>query len=232
MGRLASSNLADAPLVPVISVGRDGGRGFLELWPATTQGDAMSGSFSMLAILAASWLPGQEPASHLARIRPAPAAELTGTDGASFRLESLRGKVALVSFVFTTCNGTCPATTHNLYRVQQALEAAGIWGDDVEFVSITLDPANDRPETLARYADVYGIDRDHWHFLTGSEEQIADTLTEWDMWARRTPDGQLDHPSRIFLIDPSGTIREIYNLAFLRVPGVVEDIQGLLRECR
>lgn len=192
----------------------------------------MSGFLATFPALLLSLAMERAGASHLAEIRPAPAVELTDTHGESFRLADLRGKVVLVSFVFTTCNGTCPATTHNLYRVQTALEAAGIWGERVEFVSITLDPANDTPEALARYADIYGVDRNHWHFLTGAKGQIASLLGDWDMWARRAPGGQLDHPSRIFLIDPNGQIREIYNLGFLQVPGVVGDIQSLLSECR
>ena len=42
--------------------------------------------------------------------------------------------------------------------------------------------------------------------------------------------GQLDHPSRIFLVDKKGRIREIYHLDFLKAPWVVEDIELLLNE--
>ena len=111
--------------------------------------------------------PGARGASPLADIAPAPAVVLTDAAGKPFDLAQLRGKVVLVSFVYTTCGGTCPATTHTLYRVQQALKEAGHWGKRIEFVSITLDPVRDRPEVLAGYARVFDADTTAWHFLTG-----------------------------------------------------------------
>ena len=52
------------------------------------------------------------------------------------------------------------------------------------------------------------------------------------MWVRPAANGQLDHPSRIFLVDPRGRIREIYNLNFLKPAWVVEDVELLLQEKR
>ena len=40
----------------------------------------------------------------------------------------------------------------------------------------------------------------------------------------------LDHPSRVFLIDPRGRQREIYNLEFLKAETVVEDVRELMNE--
>ena len=52
-----------------------------------------------------------EGASPLADIGPAPAVSLTDATGKPFDLARLRGKAVLLSFVYTTCGGTCPATT-------------------------------------------------------------------------------------------------------------------------
>jgi protein SCO1/2 len=48
------------------------------------------------------------------------------------------------------------------------------------------------------------------------------------MWARPNADGVLDHPSRIFLVDPMGRIREIYSLEFLNAKDVVADMRACL----
>ena len=87
--------------------------------------------------------------SRLADIGPAPRTVLVDSAGKPFDLGSLKGKVVLVSFVYTTCNGACPATTTSLIRIQKALEQAKLWGTSVEFVSITLDPRHDTPEVLS-----------------------------------------------------------------------------------
>src|SRR5437764_14336285 len=113
------------------------------------------------------------PGSPLADIGPPPPVSLTDSAGRPFSMAGLRGKAVLVSFIYTTCNGSCPATTHNLYRVQQALKDAGLWGDRVVFVSISLDPARDTPEVLGNYARIYGADPAAWHFLTGPPDRVA-----------------------------------------------------------
>lgn len=168
--------------------------------------------------------------SVLADIGPSPRLTLTDQHGRPFDLTSLRGKAVLVSFVYTTCNGTCPATTTSLCRVRQALRDAKLWGDRVEFVSVTLDPARDSSETLLDYARVYGADRDHWHFLTGHEAAVARVHRDWGLWTRVLPTGALDHPSRVFLIDPAGHEREIYSLDFLAPEAVVKDVRTVLAD--
>jgi protein SCO1/2 len=175
--------------------------------------------------------PGNPNAARLAVIRPAPDFTLTTQAGEALKRSDLKGKVLLVSFIFTTCSGSCPATTHRMALVQQALKERGLGkGDRVRLLSITLDPARDTPEVLRNYMRAYDADPACWSFLTGPREQVEKTVADWGMWARPAANGQLDHPSRVFLVDRQGRLREIYNLDFLRTAWVVEDIEALLRE--
>lgn len=171
--------------------------------------------------------PGDMP--RLAVIRPAPTFSLIDQDEKARKLKDYRGKVVFVSFVFTTCSGTCPATTHRLARVYHEVQKL-TWRDKVEFVSITLDPERDRPEALVNYRKLYDIESPSWNFLTGPNKTVNKVIHDWGMWAKPMKDGQLDHPSRVFLLDREGRIREVYNLEFLRLPWVMEDIQELLNE--
>jgi protein SCO1/2 len=168
--------------------------------------------------------------SSLAVIGQAPAIRLTDAEGKSFDLESLKGKCVLVSFVFTTCNGTCPLTTKAMAECRDELTKAGLWGEKVEFVSITLDPAHDTPEVLKAYSSSYEADPRSWHFLTGKTRSVRYFISEWGMWVKRDAQGVLDHPSRIFLIDPKGRQREIYSLDFLQPKTVMADVKGLIAE--
>ena len=167
--------------------------------------------------------------SRLAVIRTPADFSLTTQDDKPFRLSSLRGKVVLVSFVFTTCNGSCPATTHRMDLAANALAKAGL-GDKVHLLSISLDPARDKPAVMRDYLRLYHIDAKHWTFLTGSPKEIDKVLADWGMWVRSAANGQLDHPSRVFLLDERGRLREIYDLQFFRPPWVREDVQMLLKE--
>ncbi len=169
-------------------------------------------------------------AANLADLGPAPAVQLIDQDGEPFDLASRRGKVVLVGFIYTTCGGVCPATTHRMVLVQEALKTAGLWGTQVEFVSISLDPVRDDPAVLRGYARVYDADPQSWHFLTGPPDQVTALLARWDMWARVNAQGVLDHPSRLFLLDPRGHRREIYNLEYLTPATVLQDVRAVLND--
>jgi protein SCO1/2 len=171
-------------------------------------------------------------ASPLADIGPAPRTVLVDPAGKPFDLAHLRGKVVLVSFIYTTCSGVCPATTQTLVQIQKALRGAKLWGKSVEFVSITLDPRRDTPPVLSQYARLFGADQTAWHFLTGGSREVDAVITAWGMWVKSIPDGALDHPSRIFLLDREGHEREIYNLESLKPEILISDVRGLLTETK
>jgi protein SCO1/2 len=193
----------------------------------------MSG-FSLLAALTLiAHYPAQCPAgpTRLAVIQKAPDFSLTTQDNKSLGLADLKGKVLVVSFIFTTCSGTCPATTHRMGQLQQVLKDRGLSRDGrVHLVSITLDPARDTPETLRGYMRLFDADPAGWSFLTGPREQVEKVIAAWGMWAKPAANGQLDHPSRVFLVDPKGRIREIYDLNFFKAGWVLDDIELLLKE--
>ena len=166
-------------------------------------------------------------------IRAAPPFALTTQDDKPLSLADLRGKVVLVSFVFTTCNGTCPATTSRLSGVAAELKRQGLLEKgQVRLVSITLDPKRDTPKALRRYRELYDIQGDHWSFLTGPEADVNKVMAAWGMWAKPAKDGQLDHPSRVFLLDARGRVREIYSLEFLKTAWVLEDVRDLVMDAK
>jgi protein SCO1/2 len=174
-----------------------------------------------LAVLAA-------PAERLAVIGAAPNFALRDQNDRPVRLADFRGRVVVVGFIFTTCNGTCPATTHRMAKLREACARRPDLKDRVQFVSISLDPERDVPERLRGYMRLYEIEGGDWTFLTGTAKEVAPVLAAWGMWAKPAPGGQLDHPSRVYLVDASGRIREIYNLDFFRLPWVLEDISALI----
>ncbi len=181
----------------------------------------------LLALLITIGEPRTRP---LADIGPAPPTVLIDSEGKPFDLTSLRGKVVLVSFVFTTCNGVCPATTQALHRLEQSLKESKLWGTSVEFVSITLDPKRDTAAVLARYGRLFKADMGAWHFLTGPPAQVESVIAGWGMWVKGNETGVLDHSSRIFLLDRRLRQREIYNLEFLKPESVLQDVRSVIAE--
>jgi protein SCO1 len=81
----------------------------------------------------------------------------------------IRGKIVLINFMYTKCEGVCPRQTANLVQVQKAL--GDHIGRDVLMYSITLKPQQDTPEGLREYAIGHGV-KPGWLFLTGKPNDI------------------------------------------------------------
>jgi len=78
------------------------------------------------------------------------------------------------------------------------------------FVSISLDPANDDPKALRRYAEERGAELGHWAFLTGDEDEVAALVKAFGVGSTRAPDGTIEHMVVTFLIDGKGRIVRRY----------------------
>jgi protein SCO1/2 len=124
--------------------------------------------------------------------------------GRSVRLDDLRGRALVVSFVFTACVEACPIVTAQLARVQARAAAEGL-GDRVRFLSITVDPLTDTPAVLARYAAGYGVDLRTWHFLTGPADDVARLTRTLEVGVGPGARG-LAHDVPVFFVDSRGRV--------------------------
>jgi len=172
------------------------------------------------------------PDPSLAVIRPAPDFALSGVDGADVRLSELRGRVVLLSFIYTSCTAACPLLTQRMAVLQGRLAEAGLFPAQVNLVSVTVDPERDSPAVLARYAQAFTANPRGWRFLRSERDRLGPVLTSYDEWTRRLPGGDIDHPARLHLIDRAGQVREIYSLGLFDEKQALLDIRKLLREPR
>ncbi len=92
-------------------------------------------------------------------------------DGKPVRFYSdiLKGKMVLLNVMFTKCPDICSPMTANLAQVQALLGERV--GRDVYMVSISVDPDNDTPDTLKKFAQGFGI-KPGWTFLTGKKDNV------------------------------------------------------------
>ena len=164
----------------------------------------------------------------LPKIAPAPQFTLTSQDGKQIALADLRGKVVAVTFIFTLCSATCPVLTPMMSLVQDRLGPD--FGTNVAFVSITIDPERDTPETLKLYAQMYGADVPGWSFLTGEGAVIQDLTRRYGVFASKTADGDIEHSFLTSVIDRHGIIRVQYLGVRFDPEEFRRDILSLLRE--
>lgn len=116
-----------------------------------------------------------------------------------FYTDVLKGRLVLISFIYTNCTDICPTLMHNLVDVQEMVGER--FGKDVFFVSISVDPEDDTPEELKRYAERYEA-KPGWTFLTGKKENIDWVVHKLGQY---TPDFE-DH-SMTFLLGDVGNAK-------------------------
>jgi len=175
---------------------------------------------------------GAHPAkadSRLSRIGPAPDFALTLQDGAQIGLADLRGKVVVVTFIYTTCVDTCPLLTAKLVGIQRQL---GVDGARVRFVAITVDPVKDTPAALRRYAEEHGAKAPGWIFLTGTEGDIGEVARRYGIYVKKRPAGDVDHTFLTSLIDGEGVLRVQYQGVRFSPGEFLRDLRSLLFEGR
>jgi len=97
-----------------------------------------------------------------------PELQLVRQDGkvVKFPDELKDGRVVVLSYIYTSCTAICPMTSHTIYKLQGKL-AADL--DKVHLVSISIDPEQDTPEILSKYAQKFHASK-YWDHYTGSIE--------------------------------------------------------------
>ncbi len=151
-----------------------------------------------------------------------------------------RDRIAVVSFIYTSCSDSagCPLASASMRELQERLRDAALLGR-VRLLSISVDPARDRPAQLAHYAHAFGADPAAWRFLTATSDAGIrpvldaygqDRLPVHDERGRFT--GAYRHVLKVFLVDERGYIRNVYSTGFLVPAVVVNDIATVLAEAR
>ncbi len=106
-----------------------------------------------------------------ANARHLPNPEVVDQHGRSvhFYDDLIAGKKVVVQFMYTRCNGICPAATASLQELQTRF--GDCLGKDLHFVSISLDPVRDDVAALAEYARIHGIGAG-WSVVSGAPDDI------------------------------------------------------------
>jgi protein SCO1/2 len=146
------------------------------------------------------------PSPTLTRIgTEVPAFTLTNQHGAAVSLESLRGTVVAVTFIYSRCPlpDYCPRMMTNFDAVRKRF--ASRMGKDLTLLTVTFDPKFDTPVTLKLYAEQFKANVPGWHFLTGTAENIARVCSLFGV--EYFPDeGLITHTLQAAVIDRDGRL--------------------------
>jgi protein SCO1 len=157
--------------------------------------------------------------------------EAVNQDGAKVRLSELnQDKIMIADFIFTNCDTVCLPMTANMAKLQSEIKRAGL-EDDVQLVSISIDPEQDTPETLTEYSKRHSADYSNWTFLTGYSREEIETFANVSF---KTPAAKVEgsnqfvHATSFFLVSESGTLLNKYEgVSDPPFEDIIEDIGKL-----
>mgnify|MGYP001278732740 FL=1 len=164
----------------------------------------------------------QEPLPVIGSI---PEFEFIDSEGQSVNLNTLKGKVWVADFIFTTCTMACPIMTGNMNTIHKKYKK----NDDLRLVSISVYPEYDTPEVLKEYASQYNANTDKWHFLTGKEASVKNVIKNG--FKIGDYEDIIFHSEKFALVDKNGMIRSYYNgMKTEDMDKLKKDINRLLKQ--
>lgn len=131
-----------------------------------------------------------------------------------YDFNDLPKKARLVEFMYTDCPDVCPITTLEMSKLKHSLENEGIFGEEVEFITITIDPKNDDQEVLQDYASRFEVtsDDDGWLFLNGSDEDTKKVADALDFLYRDPGTGDIIHSTYVYFMDEDNNLLEKFTM--------------------
>ncbi len=143
---------------------------------------------------------------------PAPTLVGAQSDGTSFDLKELGGKVVMLFFGYTSCPDICPLALADMKQVKTQL---GAKADDVAVVFVTLDPERDTPERLRTYLNAFDPS---FIGVTMSETQLEQAKKDYGVFSEKVvpeasqsaADYLINHTGWTYVIDQKSDLREVF----------------------
>jgi protein SCO1 len=142
-----------------------------------------------------------------------PEFNFTDENGHHFGSDTLKGKVYIANFMFTSCQTSCPALLAKVQKVQHRLR--GVM-DRAAIVSITVDPDHDSSEVLHAKARELKANPYVWRFIRSTMAETEKLLVD----GFKVPVGEktyansvmdVAHSNKFVLVDQDGRIRGYYS---------------------
>jgi protein SCO1/2 len=154
-------------------------------------------------------------------------------DGASFTNADMLGKVCVVEYFFTTCQGICPKMNHNMKDIYEIFKSE----KDFLIVSHTCQPEIDSVPLMKAYSKKMNSNNINWVFLTGGKDSLYKMARfsyglDDPKNAVASIEDDFIHTQFFSLVDRNGNVRSgVYDgLKQEDLDKLKEDIRGLLRE--
>jgi protein SCO1/2 len=153
----------------------------------------------------------------------APDFALRDQNGRLVRLASQRGKVVMITFLYTHCPDACPLTaTH----IDSALARLGSRGTNVTVLAVTVDPNGDTPSAVRGFVRSHAL-RSQFHYLTGPRRTLERIWRQYNVTPLRPGGPDPDHTLYVLLLDRTGKTRVLFD-ALAKPAAMAHDLAALL----
>jgi protein SCO1 len=142
-------------------------------------------------------------------------------DGRPVSLRQFRGRVVILTFMYTTCRDTCPLTAT---QIRGALDDLG---RPVPALAVSVDPVNDTPARARAFLLQRGLGRDRMRFLLGSRAQLRPI---WKAYGIQPQAKAFDHTAYVLVIDRHGRQRVGFPVQQLVPEDLAHDVRRLQAE--
>jgi protein SCO1/2 len=142
---------------------------------------------------------------------------LRDQDGRVVTPATLRGRPAVVTFLYTHCRDTCPITA------QQVKGALDDLSHPAPAIAISVDPPNDTRASARRFLAKVGIG-DRMRFLLGSRDELEPV---WRGFAIRPQRQHEEHQARLVLLDARGMQRVGFPASQATPERIAHDLRAL-----
>lgn len=156
--------------------------------------------------------------------------QFTDQYGDTVDLRTVKNKIYVTEFFFTTCGSICPIMNENMKSVYAHLKN----NDDVLILSHTVDPETDSVPVLKAYADRHAVSDKRWLFVTGKKAELYEVARKGYLLDANEGNGGADdfiHTQNFALIDKERHIRGYYDgTDSVEVVRLIKDIDLLRQE--
>ncbi len=148
---------------------------------------------------------------------------LRDQDGRPASLARLRGRPAILTFLYSTCRTECPLTAQ---QIRGALDDVG---RDVPVLAVSVDPAGDTPARARRFLVEQRMNG-RMRFLLGTRARLAPI---WKAYGIQPQGRGYDHSAYVFVLDRSGRQCVSFPISKLTPEALAHDLRvvGERRGC-
>ena len=155
-------------------------------------------------------------------------------DGRTVRLVQFKGKVVLLTFIYTRCPlpNFCVRMSRNFAEIDKRLQKDPALFAKTHLVSVSFDPKYDTPQVLRSYGGAYTGNYTketfaHWDFAAPTEKELPQVLQFFDIGATPEANHTITHSLSTVVIAPDGKLYKWYPGNEWTVDQVMTDVRNL-----